>query len=571
MVYLKKYIRKYLRPFLLAVGFLSLEAACDLFQPTLMAKIVDSGIGNRDLNMVLSLGGLMLLVTAVGAVAAVIRNNISSRVSQRYGADLRFDLFRKIQELSYAEAGRFETASLVTRLTNDVTQTQNFVNGMMRIFVKAPLLFLGSIVMAVILDPKLSLVIVVAVPLITFVILLNTKVGYPLFRRIQTMIDRLNGVMREYLSGIRVVKAFHRAGFEAKRFDAANEELSSMQTLAMRVMAVFSPVNGLVINGGVAAVLWFGGHGVDNGALAVGKIIAFISYMAQMSTSLVTISVVFTLFVRAKASAERIGAVMNSGEGETGETTAKPLTRLTRIDFDGVAFAYSGESVLKDISLTIREGETVAVIGTTGAGKTSLINLIPRFYEPTAGRILIDNVDARAFDIHDLRARIAVVPQQNTLFTGTIAENIRWGRADAGDEEVIRAARIAAAHDFISAFPEGYDTLLGRGGVNLSGGQKQRLSIARALLKNPDVLILDDSTSAVDVITEQKIRAGLRAYSAKLICIVVAQRISSVRTADQIIVLENGEIAAIGSHETLLKDCSLYREIYRSQYGREAI
>lgn len=573
MRYLKKYISKYFRLFLLAVCALSFEAACDLFQPTIMSKIVDIGIKNKDLSYVLRLGGAMVLVTGIGAAAAVTRNNISSRVSQRFGADLRLDLFRKIQALSYKDAGSFETATLVTRLTNDVTQIQNLVNGMMRIFVKAPLLCIGSIVMAVILEPRLSVVIAVAVPVIVCIILLNTKVGYPLFRRVQAAVDRLNGVMREYLSGIRVVKAFNRFSFERKRFSVSNEALSDVQTSAMKVMAVFSPASTLVINLGIAAVLWYGGFGVNSGSFQVGKIIAFINYMMQISTSLVTISMVFTMFVRARASAERIGEVMNRNDAAPAGK-AGPAPQTADIAFEHVCFSYNGnqeEPVLNDITFTVEKGKTVGIIGTTGSGKTSLVNLIPRFYDPTSGYIRIGGENILNLDEHALRERIAVVPQKSTLFTGTIAENIRWGRPDATDREVQEAAGVAQAHDFVAAFPEGYRTVLGQGGVNLSGGQKQRLSIARALLKKPDVLILDDSTSAVDVITEQKIRSGLRNYSADLTCIIVAQRISSVMSADKIIVLDNGRIVGLGSHKSLLNSCEIYREIFRSQFGGEAV
>lgn len=574
MGYLKKYAAKYYKLFLVAVCFLSLEAACDLFQPTIMSKIVDIGIKNKNLAFVLKMGDMMLLVTGIGAIAAVTRNNISSRVSQRFGADLRFDLFRKIQTLSYSGAGRFETATLVTRLTNDVTQTQNFVNGMMRIFVKAPLLCIGSIIMAVILDPRLSTIIAVIVPIVICIIVLNTKVGYPLFRRVQAAIDRFNGVIREYLSGIRVVKAFNRFSFEKERFSASNEELAGVQAAAMKVMAIFSPANTLIINIGITAVLWYGGIGVNNGTFEVGKIIAFINYMTQMSTSLVTISMVFTMFVRARASAERIGEVMQVADTAPPKAEKPAVPQAFNITFESVGFSYSGnreEPVLKDISFTAGRGETIGIIGTTGSGKTSLVSLIPRFFDPTSGRILVGGKDVRGLDEHALRERIAVVPQKNMLFTGTIAENIRWGKADATDEEMKKAARIAQAHDFITSLPEGYQTILGQGGVNLSGGQKQRLSIARALVKSPDILILDDCTSAVDVITERAIRSGLKSYSAELICIVVAQRISSVMGADKIIVLDNGRMAGFGSHDELLDGCEIYRDIFRSQFGKEAV
>lgn len=581
--YLKKYVKKYYKLFLAAIAFLTVEAMCDIFQPTLMSKIVDVGIQSRNMHYVLTMGGVMLMVTGIGAIGAVGRNNISCRVSQRFGTQLRGDLFKKVQNFSYENTGKFETASLVTRLTNDVTQMQNFVNGQMRMFAKAPITFIGSIVMAVILDPKLSIIIVIVIPVIVLVIFINTHVAFPFFKRVQRAIDRLNAVMREYLSGVRVVKAFNRADYEEGRFDISNEGLSEVQIAAMRVNAVFSPMTTTAINLGIVAVLWFGSFYVNTGTLEVGKVIAFINYMTQMSTSIVTISMVFTMFIRARTSAGRIGEVMNvedrpsvipeselkdiapeaEGAGKTGVKAG--------IEFRDVSFSYSGnldEPALENISFSCVPGTTMGIIGTTGSGKTSIVNLIVRFYETTRGAVLVDGKDVRTIDEHVLRDRIAMVPQKSTLFSGSILDNIRWGNSDADAEEVEKAARIAQAHGFISDMPEGYSTMLGQGGVNLSGGQKQRISIARALVKNPHILILDDCTSAVDVISEAKIRHGLEEYSKDLICIMVAQRISSVMEADRILVLDDGHVAGMGSHDELMAGCRIYQEIYESQLGK---
>lgn len=581
MGYLKKYIKKYYRLFFVAIAFLSVEAACDIFQPTLMSKIVDIGIKNRNLHYVLMTGGVMLLVTGIGAVGAVVRNNISSRVSQRFGAELRFDLFSKIQRFSYEDAGKFETSSLVTRLTNDVTQMQNFVNGMMRIFVKAPLICVGSIIMATILDPKLSVIIAVIVPVIVLIIYINTHVAFPFFKKVQRAIDRLNGVMREYLSGVRVIKAFNRFDYEEKRFDSSNEELSNVQIKAMKINAVFSPMTATAINIGIIAVLWFGSFAIDTGSLQVGKIIAFVNYMTQMSNSIMTISMVFNMFVRARTSAERIGEVMNVKNkdiklsGGAGKAVGQPeKTDGAGIEFRDVSFSYSGnltEPVLRHISFSCKPGTTLGIIGTTGSGKTSIVNLIVGFYEATQGAVMVNGADVRCTDEHELRGRIAVVPQKSTLFSGSIIDNIRWGNEKASAGEVEKAAKIAQAHDFITAMPEGYDTMLGQGGVNLSGGQKQRISIARALVKNPEILILDDCTSAVDVISESKIRRGLKEYSKSLICVMVTQRISAVMESDRILVLDDGEINGMGSHDELMSGCSIYREIYESQLGKAEI
>lgn len=572
--YLNKYVSKYYKLFLLAIFFLSVEAMCDLMQPMIMSKVVDIGIKNHNLNFVLQTGALMLLVTGVGAIGAVMRNNISCRVSQRFGTELRFDLFSKIQNISFDSSDKFDTASLVTRLTNDVTQVQNFVNGMMRIFVKSPLLCIGSIIMSIVLDPKLSLIIAVIIPIVALIIYLNNRIGYPFFRKVQRAIDNLNSQMREFLSGVRVVKAFNRSEFEQKRFSASNEGLSDIQTSAMKVTSIFSPVTMMVINLGIVAVLWFGSFAVNSGSAQVGKIIAFINYMTQMSNSLMMISTVFTMFVRARASSERIGEVMNTPNSKAPENPQKILNSKTEIEFRNVFYSYSEniqKSVLKNINFKIGAGTVLGIIGTTGAGKTSLVNLIPRFHDATSGTVFVNGADVHNIDEHDLRDIIAIVPQKNILFTGSIIDNIRWGNKNAGKDEVINAAKAAQIHEFIESLPEGYDTILGQGGVNLSGGQKQRIAITRALVKKPSILILDDCTSAVDVITESKIREGLKKFSNKLICITIAQRITSVMGADSILVLDDGNVSGFGVHENLLKQCRVYREIYISQFGKRGL
>jgi ATP-binding cassette subfamily B protein len=539
-----------------------------------MSKIVDVGIAKKNLLYVYQFGGVMLLVTAVGAVCAVFRNNISSRVSQRFGSKMRSDLFSHIQKLSYQDLGKFENASLVTRMTNDVTQMQNFFNGMMRIFVKAPILCIGSIIMAVLLNPGMSVILAVVVPLIVLIIAISIKTGYPYFSRVQKSIDKVNGVSREYLTGVRVVKAFNRAEFEEERFSDANESLTAVQTSAMRVMSVFSPLIMLVVNSGIIAVLLIGGFGVNNGSVQVGKVIAFTNYMLQISSSLMMISMVFTMFVRARASAERVGEVMKTSSSIPAAAELERQGGKMDVVFENVRFGYmqgSAEPVLSDISFSCAPGETIGIIGATGSGKTSLVNLIPRFYDVTGGRVLVGGVDVRSLDEQSLRDSIAIVPQKTTLFSGTIIDNIRWGSFNAPVEEVEAAAKTAQADDFIKKFPDGYNTVLGQGGVNLSGGQKQRVSIARALVKKPRILILDDCTSAVDVITESKIRQGLRSMSGEMVCIIIAQRISSIMAADRIIVLDDGRICGMGRHDELLSDCKVYRELYESQYGRQGL
>lgn len=573
MKFLKQYIDKYWKPFLTAVGFLTFETACDLLQPTIMSKIVDVGVAQKDMHYVLRLGGIMLLVTAFGALAATGRNIISSRVSQKFGAELRLDLFKKIQGFSFQNIDKFEGASLVTRLTNDVNQVQIFVNGLMRIFVKAPLLCIGSLIMATRLNPGMSWILLIIVPVVSLIIFINMKVGYPFFIKVQKALDKVNGVIREYLSGVRVVKAFNSFDYEVKRFGKSNEDLAKVSTTAMRVMAIFSPGITLTVNLGIVAILWLGGIKVNSGETQVGQIIAFINYMTQILFSLMMISFVFTMFVRARASAERIEEVFNEENTmKIKEGKEEDYHISGRIDFNNVSFSYEGakgDPVLKNITFTCMPGETVGIIGSTGSGKTSLINLIPRFYDASQGTVKVGGIDVKEMPIKVLRENIAIVPQKSVLFTGTVAENIRWGKENATLEEVERAAEIADAHEFIKNMPEGYNTMVGQGGVNFSGGQKQRLSIARAVIKNPKILILDDSTSAVDTATESRIREALKKYSHSLSTIIIAQKISSVMEADKIIVLDNGEIAGMGTHDYLMDSCSIYQEIYKSQVGKE--
>lgn len=572
MRFLDKYIKKYWKPFTAAILFLTVEALCDLMQPTIMAKIVDIGVKNKQMDYVIHMGVIMLLITAVGAVAAAARNILSGNVSQKFGAELRSDMYKKIQTFSFENVDRFEGASLVTRLTNDVTQVMNFVNGLMRVFVKAPLLCIGSIIMAVELNPPMALVLAFVVPVTGILIFSNLQIGYPFFMKVQKALDKVNSVMREYLAGVRVVKAFNRFDYEVHRFEKTNQEFGMVSATAMRVMAIFTPGITLTINMGIVAVLWFGGYRVSSGSMQIGQVIAFTNYMTQILSSVMMLSFVFTMFVRARASAERIDEVFS--QENTMKVSGNPIIvteEKGRVDFSHVYFSYSGasgEPVLKDITFSCMPGETIGIIGSTGSGKSSLVNLIPRFYDTVSGTVSVDGVDVKNMDPEKLRGKIAVVPQKTMLFTGSVIENIRWGKEDASEEEAEEAARISQAHDFIASFPEGYNTMLGQGGVNFSGGQKQRVSIARALVKKPEILILDDSTSAVDVATESRIREALKGYIKGLTCFIIAQRITSVMEADRILVLDNGQIAGFGTHEELIKTCSIYQDIFQSQIGR---
>lgn len=569
----KKYIKKYKKPFGIALFFLSIEAICDLMQPTIMSKIVDEGVASRNMDYVLVNTLIMFGVTLMGAIGATMRSIIASHVSQKFGRDLRVDMYEKIQSFSFDNIDNFDKASLVTRLTNDVNQVQMFVNGMMRVFVKAPMLCIGSLIMAARLNLSLSVIFLIIIPLVIGIIILNMRIGYPNFRKIQKSLDNVNSNIREYLSGVRVVKAFNRFKYEEERFGKKNDELFNISTKAMKTIAIFSPTITATVNIGIIAVLWLGNIKINDGSIQVGAVMAFINYMTQILSSLMTMTFVFNMFVKARASSERIVEIFDQEPTiENGNEEVKKGE--LQINFEDVSFTYSGgvrDAALKNINLNINSGELLGIIGPTGSGKSTLVKLLLRFYDVTKGKIKINGVDIKNISMESLRDRISIVPQASLLFTGSIVDNIRWGKADADMAEVINAASLAEAHEFILKQAEGYDTKLGQGGVNLSGGQKQRISIARALIKKPHILILDDSTSAVDVTTEKKIKEGLKKFSKDLVTIIISQKITSVMEADNILVLDDGEIVGLGSHDELMDGCSVYKDIFNSQIGKELI
>lgn len=569
--YFKKYMIRYKKQFFIALTFLILETMGDLIQPTIMSKIIDNGVKQGDMDYVWRLGGLMFLMTALGATFAIIRNVVSSKVSQSFGADLREDLYIKIQGFSFDNVDEFQDASLITRLTNDVNQIQNFSHGLMRIFVKAPVLGIGATVMAFTLNPKMALIILGVIPVVGIIISLNLRISYPIFTNIQKAIDKVNGVMREYLAGIRVVKAFNRFNYERTKFKKVNNELKDITLKGMRVVAIFNPLVALVVNIGIVLVLWFGGIGVNLGEMEVGKVMAFINYMTQVLFSLMVMTRILNILIRARASAGRLIEVFEANDTIVVKDDAISNNKIKGyLEFENVYFKYinSSKYILEDINFSVEPGETLAIIGSTGSGKSSLVNLIPRFYDTVKGTIKLDGIDIKDMDLDDIRDNIGIVPQKVLLFTGSIKENIKWGNEKASDDEIEKVAKIAEAHDFILSFNEGYETYLGQGGVNLSGGQKQRVSIARALIKKPSILILDDSTSAVDLITERKIRDGLKEYLKDTTTILIAQRITSVMDADKILVMDRGKIVDQGKHNELMDRCEVYRDIYYSQLGK---
>ncbi|MEK4142415.1 ABC transporter ATP-binding protein [Paenibacillus sp. FSL L8-0333] len=571
---LKHYLRPYWVWCVLAPLLMLVEVTMDLLQPTLMASIVDKGVMTKDLSHIFSTGLIMLGVAFIGLIGGVGCTIFSSIASQNFGNDLRISLFEHIQKFSNKNLDQLKTGSLITRLTNDVVQLQTFVQMILR-SIRSPLLLVGSLVMAIRISPMLTLILAVAVPLLSLILYGLIRLSFPLFQKMQVKLDGVNTVLQENLSGIRVVKAFVRANHEQKRFNTANKDYTEIAIKAVRLMSLNMPLMMLVLNASIVAVLWFGGVQSWNGGLPVGQLIAFINYITQLLMSMLMLSNMLTFFSRAKVSADRENEVFSTISEITEVANAKKdAIHNGRIVFDNVSFAYDPTDenlVLDGINFTAEPGETVAILGATGTGKSSLVSLIPRFYEVSSGSISIDGSDTRMIALEDLRSRIGYVMQQAILFSGTIRDNIRYGRPDATDEEVEEAAIAAEAHNFILELPQGYDTELGQRGINLSGGQKQRLSIARALLIQPTILIMDDSTSALDAATESRIRQMLKTRLRSSTNILIAQRVTSVIDADRILVLENGRIAVQGTHEGLMNSSEIYRDIWRSQMKGEEV
>jgi len=555
--------------FFLAVGCVMLEVLCDLLQPTLMSIIIDKGISTNDMSMVLKYGFIMIGVSIFGAFIAINRNRFATTVAQDFGADLRLDVFNKIQSFDFDNIDKFERGSLITRLTNDITNIQNFIYGLMRIFVRAPLLAIGCIIMSIRLDLKMALIVLTIVPIVGGLIYLNLRYGYPYFLKVQRSIDKVNGVIREYLRGVRVVKAFNRFDFEEERFENVNDDLTCKSIASMRFMAVFNPIITLIVNISIAIIIWSGATRVNLGTIQVGKVVAFTNYMTQLLFALMSTTMIFSSLIRAKTSSERINEIFLE-ENNIKEIKDKTYNSSEKgnIKYENVTFSYKGlkgDPIIDDISFTLERGMTLGIVGSTGSGKTTLVNLIPRFYDAKLGKILIDGIDIRNYTFEELRAKISIVPQKTVLFSGTIKENIRWGKEDATDDEIVEVCKIADADSFISGFNKGYDSIIGQGGSNLSGGQKQRIAIARALIKRPEILILDDSTSALDTDTEYRIRKSLKEYSKDMTTILIAQKVSSVINADKIIVLDHGKIVGEGTHDELMSNCETYKDIYKSQ------
>jgi ATP-binding cassette subfamily B multidrug efflux pump len=565
------FVKPYWKASILALLLLLGMVVADLLIPRLTQQVINVGVAQKDMRMIGTMSLLMLGAAVLSALFAVANTVLSVRVAQNVGADLRSALVRKVQTFSFGNLDRIQTGQLLVRATSDVNMVQMILMMSLRILTRAPLWVVGSMLMLVATSTQLSLLMLALLPVIVGFIWFFGVKARPQFTKVQQKLDKLNQVLQENLAGVRVVKAFVRVEHENARFDRVNRDLTAENVKVMQLLAVLTPMMFLLVNLGVAGVIWFGGRSVILGDFTVGGIVASVNYMTYSLFPLMMLGSMIGPLSAADASAARIWEVLDS----TAEVQNRPQARALpgvagRVAFEDVCFSYNhgcGEPVLEGVNLTAEPGQTVAILGATGSGKSSLVHLIPRFYDVERGRVTLDGLDVRDVPLDALRRQIGIALQEAVLFSGSVRDNIRYGRPEATDEEVIAAAKAAQAHDFIAAFPEGYDTVLGQRGVNLSGGQKQRIAIARALLVRPKVLILDDSTSSVDVETEAKIEAALEELLAGCTTFVVAQRISTVLNADKIVVLERGKVAAVGTHAELMRSSPIYQEIYESQLG----
>lgn len=568
--FLKPYRRMLSVVLVLALG----QALSNLYLPGLMANIVDNGVVKNDPGYIWTTGALMLLVSFGGIFCAIIGTFLSSRVATGFGKNVRARIFTHVERFSLYEFDRMSTASLITRTTNDTTQVQSVLVMLLNVMITAPITLIGGIILAINQDVGLSWIFVVIIPILIVVIVLLMRKTIPLFTVMQTRLDKLNLILNERLTGIRVIRAFNRDDHEEQRFDQANFELTRLSITVNRLVASLMPILLFVLNVSSVAILWLGAIRIDNGEMQVGSLFAFLQYAMQILFALLMVSMMFALLPRAAASAARISKVLTM-EIEIKDATLIEHAHTTEgyVEFQNVTFSYPGaeEPAIANISFSARPGEVTAIIGGTGSGKSTLVGLIPRFYDINQGSILVDGVDVRALSQKDLRARIGFVPQKTVLFSGTIAENIRFGKSDASLEEIERAAKLAQAHEFIADMQGGFEAMIAQGGTNLSGGQKQRLSIARALVKRPEIYIFDDSFSALDFKTDANLRTALKKEISHATLFIVTQRISTVIGADQIIVLDEGHMVGIGTHQELLGTCEVYREIVASQLAAEEI
>ncbi len=568
MIKLFEFLKKHTLTLILSVALIFIQVMCNLNLPRLMSEIINKGVMVNNIPIIWRTGAFMILITAIGGISVVVASFLLARISASFGVDLRRAVFTKLTYASLEQIGEFGTTTLVTRTTNDITQLQQLIV-ISRMLVMAPLMGVGGIIMAIYEAPTLSYIIFLVLALLIAIIGTALYLVVPKFKLLQKKLDYLTLVLREYLTGLRVIKAFNKSKIEMDRFGVANEDLAATTLKITRIMVFLIPSMMFIMNASAILIIWVGGHQIQSSGVEIGSIMAFMQYVMQILMGFLMMAMVFTFVPRAQVSANRIVDVLESTNTVTQPENMKaaPVVKEATLEFLDATFRYSGaqEPVLKNISFKAKSGETVAIIGGTGSGKTTLIDLIPRFYDLETGHIFIDGLDVRSYDLRDLRGKIALVPQKPVIFNGTISENIRYGRSDASDEDIIRAARIAQAEEFINNLDDGFDTHIAQGGSDISGGQKQRLSIARAIARDPEIFIFDDSFSALDYKTDAMLRQAIRKELNNKIIIIVAQRVTSIIDADQIIVLDNGEIVGIGKHKDLYANNQTYKEIVLSQ------
>lgn len=568
MFKITNYLKEYKKESILAPCFKMLEASFELFVPLVMAAIVDTGIKNADNAYILRMGAILILLGVIGLTCSITAQYFAAKASVEFGKGVRRDLFAHINALSYTELDTAGTSTLITRMTNDINQMQSGVNMFLRLFLRSPFIVFGAMVMAFTVDVKAAIVFVVAIPLLSIVVFGIMLYTIPLYQKVQKALDRVLLMTRENLVGSRVIRAFCRQKDEEEDYLEGSDHLMQMQLFVGKISAMMNPVTYIIVNIAIIAIIWTGGLQVNAGNLSQGEVIALVNYMSQILVELVKLANLIILLTKAAACSKRVGEVFAMAPSIVEHPTGVDLVPAEdKVVFDHVTFTYEGakEPALRDISFTAKKGQTIGVIGGTGCGKSTLVNLIPRFYEATEGSVFVDKVNVKSYSFHQLRDRIGIVPQKAVLFNGTIADNLRWGKEDATEEEMNRAIAIAQAADVIASKKDGLEERILQGGKNLSGGQRQRLTIARALVKEPEILILDDSASALDFATDARLRKAIREETKGMTVFIVSQRASTIRQADQIIVLEDGAMAGIGNHEELMKNCSVYREIVHSQ------
>lgn len=568
MFKITNYLKEYKKESILAPCFKMLEASFELLVPLVMAAIVDTGIKNADTAYILRMGAVLVLLGVIGLTCSITAQYFAAKASVEFGKGVRRDLFAHINSLSYTELDTAGTSTLITRMTNDINQMQSGVNMFLRLFLRSPFIVVGAMVMAFTVDVKAALVFVVAIPLLSIVVFGIMLYTIPLYQKVQKALDRVLLMTRENLVGSRVIRAFCRQKDEEEDYKDGSNHLMQMQIFVGKISAMMNPVTYIIVNAAIIAIIWIGGLQVNVGNLSQGEVIALVNYMSQILVELVKLANLIILLTKAAACSKRVGEVFAMEPSIVEHPTGVDLVPSEdKVVFDHVTFTYEGakEPALRDISFTAKTGQTIGVIGGTGCGKSTLVNLIPRFYEATEGAVFVDKVNVKSYSFHQLRDRIGIVPQKAVLFNGTIADNLRWGKEDATEEEMNRAIAIAQAADVIASKKDGLEERILQGGKNLSGGQRQRLTIARALVKEPEILILDDSASALDFATDARLRKAIKEETKGMTVFIVSQRASTIKQADQIIVLEDGAMAGIGNHEELMKNCSVYQEIVHSQ------